>query len=473
MGTGNSVISVCSWNCNYGSRDLLCDPLHQELGAGGIYQLQGPIACGKSSLLKALAGILPSRYQAGTIQYVADGTATPIAHPLKSALTARAIGYLPQNVEAALLFSKVSDEFLFALEGAPGDAPIELSEVDERLKGFSIARLVSRDTGVLSRGEKQAVALAACVLKQPSVLLLDEPFSALDCVLREQIAQLIRQMQATLPHLLVVIASHQPLPAALSQAIPLNVNWNVCRGEANQLPTSVAPGQPCNRHSTECALEIENLRVEIGSSMQLSIPELRVEAGEVVALRGTTGAGKSTLGLALAGVRGGRMKDVTIDGTVRFKGRSVDAAVRCPTYVSMAFQDPELRFLASPARKDLLKGVRTQGGDVGLILDHSVRSSFDNLLRLLTPDDLERRLDDLSYAQQKAVGLAVLGTCSPMIVIDDPPSSVLSEDVAMFRDWVWALASCHIGVLLLVHDDTAWTSVAKRQYTISSSGTVS
>lgn len=467
MMSAQPVITVDEWNCDYGSGDLLKEPLSASLHPGMIYVVRGSIACGKTSLLKSMAGLLPKRYQRGGVFYHHDNVRVPIRHPRKSAETARWVGYLPQNVDAGLLFSKVADELLFALESAPRTSRIELSEVDVRLRGFPIQHLVSRETTVLSRGEKQAVALAACVLKQPAILLLDEPFSALDARVQQQAADLIRHSMQLIPGMSVVFSCHEESVLKLmADAVPLDVPWANNYRETHRVV--VGPREPPPRKVfTGPVLAIKDLTIRAAEQHLVTIPELTVNAREVVALFGENGSGKSTVAFAIAGMRGGRMREVKVDGEIRLMGElAVDHRLRCPGLVTIAFQDPELRELSGSVERDLEKGVRTGGGQVGVFVDASAQTAFSALLDLLAKSDPGRRVDQLSHAQQKALGLACLGTYSRLLVVDDPPTSIEESEASAFVHWIESVADSGTGVLLLVHDMSPWSKVVAATYHI-------
>ena len=157
----------------------------------------GPSGAGKSMTLRALAGFLGPR--AGVVRY----GGTPVsAVPVEQ----RHIGYVPQTLG---LFPgrTVWQQALFATDADPGLAAWWLRTL--RLDG-----LADRLPGQLSGGQRQRVALARALARQPRLVLLDEPFNALDAPVREELRRELRRLQRE-AGLSTVLVTHDPEEAAL------------------------------------------------------------------------------------------------------------------------------------------------------------------------------------------------------------------------------------------------------------------
>ena len=157
-----------------GGRLPVLDAMSLEVADGGIVALIGPNGCGKSTLLRAIAGLLePDR---GTITL--DGA--PITGPDPR------IGLVFQEPRL-LPWRSAADNITYPLELAGWSPERRATRLAE------LAELVALDPGVtgnrpaeLSGGTRQRVALARALALEPEVLLLDEPFSALDALSRER-----------------------------------------------------------------------------------------------------------------------------------------------------------------------------------------------------------------------------------------------------------------------------------------------
>jgi iron(III) transport system ATP-binding protein len=157
-----------------------------DVEAGTIVSLLGPSGCGKTTLLRVVAGFL--RPSDGTVALSGEvvagpGTWTPPER--------RAIGLVPQ--EGALFpHLDVGRNVAFGLHGMPRRA--REARVAECLALVGLEDAGRRRPGELSGGQQQRVALARALAPGPSVVLLDEPFSALDAALRGQVREEVREV---------------------------------------------------------------------------------------------------------------------------------------------------------------------------------------------------------------------------------------------------------------------------------------
>jgi len=169
--------------------------LHVE--AGTIMALLGPSGCGKTSLLRAIAGL--ERPTAGSIT-IGDRTVSDAStwmHPEQ-----RSVGMVFQD-GALFPHLSVADNVAFGLRSASSrlSKRDRAARVAEMLELVDLADYGDRLPGTLSGGQQQRIALARSLAPQPSVLLLDEPFSALDTALRLQVradvADIVRSVGVT------------------------------------------------------------------------------------------------------------------------------------------------------------------------------------------------------------------------------------------------------------------------------------
>lgn len=144
------------------------------LEAGQTWAVIGASGCGKSTLLYLLAGLL--RPTAGEIIFKGG---PPLAHQREIALILQGYGLFP--------WKTVRDNVALGLQ-IRGVAPAEVRRrTREMLEAVGLAELADVYPDELSGGQKQRVAIARSFVLEPSLLLMDEPFSALDALTRERL----------------------------------------------------------------------------------------------------------------------------------------------------------------------------------------------------------------------------------------------------------------------------------------------
>lgn len=186
---------------SYGSRPVLRNVDLDDLRPGQVTATIGPNAAGKSTLFKCLAGLLRGD---GTIRV--DGR--PLAAFQSQAEYSRLVSYLPQEYpstaaltvfEAVLLARQQSASWLVA------DA--DLARVSTVLAQLGLQELARRYLNELSGGQRQLVAVAQALAREPRVLLLDEPTSSLDLQHQLDLLGLVRTI-AQERQMTVLIALH-------------------------------------------------------------------------------------------------------------------------------------------------------------------------------------------------------------------------------------------------------------------------
>jgi molybdate transport system ATP-binding protein len=173
--------------------------LEQPLGRHSVTVLFGPSGCGKTTVLRCLAGL--EKPEDGTICF-GDNRWFDAAENIHLGPTQRGIGFVFQDY-ALFPHLSVADNIAYGLRDVPKTE--RCLRVDQIMERYGIATTAQRRPRQLSGGQQQRVALARALVRRPRLLLLDEPLSALDTALREDLRNDLRQQLSDLeiPVLLV------------------------------------------------------------------------------------------------------------------------------------------------------------------------------------------------------------------------------------------------------------------------------
>ena len=187
-------LSVSHLTVNFGSRTVISD-LSFELRQGEIASLLGPSGCGKTTLLRAIAGLIQPA--SGAIRFGSQlvGVSSVVLPPHK-----RGTGYVPQQ-GALFPHLTVAKNIAFGLDKNTY-TKAEIADITHEMIGLiGMKGMEDRLPSQLSGGQQTRVALARALAIKPKLILLDEPFSALDAVLRDElrteVVGLLRELGST------------------------------------------------------------------------------------------------------------------------------------------------------------------------------------------------------------------------------------------------------------------------------------
>ncbi len=408
---------------------------------GSFTLLAGPSAGGKSTVLRALNGLVPQFHGGHYSGHVAVAGLDTARTPARR--MAIAAGMVFQEPEAQAVADTVEDEIAFGME-QHGIVYAEMHRrMDDVLARVGVEHLRSRRLSTLSGGERQRVAIAAVLVLQPSLLLLDEPTSQLDPEGAASVLAAIESLHRE-RGLAVAIAEHRlerllPLAEGVleveaGQVTPMSPREAAARLRAvpavcqlgrrlglDPLPISVGEAGGLlrgRRLSCEFArdplpsgppiLRADGLRVVYGKLPALDGVSLALRAGEVVALVGPNGSGKTTLFRALAGLQKPE------SGRVYHSEREAPDAVQQRTaFTGLVPQDPAVALYHDTVRAEVADTLRRRGGAA----DVATALARWGLAQLAG-----RNPRDLSVGQQQRVAIAAMLAHEPLVWLLDEPT---------------------------------------------------
>lgn len=428
---GDAVVSV-------DGSSVGVDAAANGIRAGSLTVITGATGSGKTTLLRALSG-LHTHLDGGWL----DGGLSIAGHdrvhtPPRD--LSRLVGVVLQNPRVGFATTTVRDEIGLALE-LRGLARLL---VDERVRDVAgrvgVAELLDRPLRELSAGQATLVAIAAAIIEQPLLLLVDEPLADLDRTARSRIVTLLGAL-AHEAGMCVIVAEHRGAEltgvadvwlhlTAASAATPATVTTRPAPFTTPEFPPPLPVEGPSRAatatdlRSCEPAL---STRVTVRYGQRLAVDDVAVtlHPGEVVALVGPNGAGKSSLLAALA--TGAHARDVRLvpdDADALFVRDTVAAECR-----------------RADRRAHLPVG--TTIARVAALLGRGERA------RLLGP----RHPRDLSAGQRRCLALAIQTAARPRVLLVDEPTRGLDHDARRMVDAaVTRIAAAGTAVLVATHD---------------------
>ena len=174
-------------------------PISFAMAPGETLSVVGPSGCGKSTLLRVVAGL--DEHTGGDVIVAGQAVSQPIAD----------VGIVFQR-DLLLDWRTVIDNVLLPAELKKMDPATAKRRARELLAELGVADFAERFPWELSGGMRQRVAIARALLCSPSMLLLDEPFSALDALTRDQMNVTLQQVQAS-AHVTTLLITHSILEA--------------------------------------------------------------------------------------------------------------------------------------------------------------------------------------------------------------------------------------------------------------------
>ncbi len=174
------MLQISHLSADYGGKPALAD-INLTLESGELLVVLGPSGCGKTTLLNLIAGFVP--YQHGSITLEGQRVPGPGAER----------GVVFQN-EGLLPWRNVQDNVALGLQLAGVDKAQRRQAAAQMLKKVGLEGAEKRFIWQLSGGQRQRVGIARALAANPQLLLLDEPFGALDAFTREQMQTLLLKL---------------------------------------------------------------------------------------------------------------------------------------------------------------------------------------------------------------------------------------------------------------------------------------
>ncbi len=457
----------------------LCE-VNLTVEEGELCLVTGRTGVGKSTLLNAVNGLVP-RFTGGNLQgrVTVAGQSTASRPPQEFA---HLVGVVGQDPLAGFVTDTVEEELAYSMEQLAVPPDIMRKRVEETLDLLGIAELRHRAMRTLSGGQQQRVAIGAVLTPHPKVLVLDEPTSALDPTAAEDVlAALIRlvhdlgttvlvaehrmervlQYADRLVHLpgdgrvvhgdptrLMTDADVAPPVVRLGrlagwEPLPLSVRDARRRAASlrERLAESPVPEPPMSRGETEPTLSARRIVVRYGNTIAVREVDLDLHPGQVVALMGRNGSGKSSLLWALQGSGPRKTGTVDVGGDDPGALGPSEARERVGLVPQTAGDLLYLDTVAAECKQSDIESAATPS---------TCRALLDRIAPGIPGD---RHPGDLSEGQRLALVLAVqLTTAPPVLLLDEPTRGLDYHAKERFTRVVRECADEGRSVVVATHD---------------------
>jgi len=447
------------------------------IGAGEIHALIGPNGAGKTTLFNLISGFYPT--DAGTIRL--GGREIQGLPPEQICHRGLARSFQITNLFRGL---SIHENLRLSLQARSTmrfnfwrdiDAYPEIhAETAELIKFLGLEGIEEIEGGELSYGGQRLVDLGIALGSKPQVLLLDEPLAGLAAAERERVSNLVKNVAANIPVLIVehdidrVLGFSQQVTVMNQGEVLMTGPPDAVRADRRVQEIYTGTGIPEVEHSRSdevqrqaaLILRFEGVNTFYGKSHILRDATLDVREGEIVALLGRNGAGKSTLLKTLAGLV------PAASGSIEYEGRDI-ASLPAPDIARAGIgYVPQGRglFAGMTVRENLSLGrlARKTDGSHGVVW--SEEQILDYFPRL--KERIDVAADYLSGGEQQMVAVARAMSGNVRLLLLDEPFEGLAPTVILELFKVFDLLRRHTSIVIVEHNLDLVLALADRVFAL-------
>lgn len=456
-----------------GGKTWILDGIDLEIAYGQRIAIIGKNGSGKSTLSKIIAGL--SSPDSGIVTLCGIKVFESNNVDSKAYQKAReSIGALFQSPEDQIVTTVVEDDVAFGLENLCASKEFMKQNISNALRAVNMENHRFSDPSNMSGGQQQRVAIASSIATKSKLLVLDEPTSMLDSCAKEDVNKLFDKLQAS--GTTIVQVTHKISECKNADRILMLENGklrDVSLLELDEFFTEKSPAviesksMTKNVESSNTAIEISNLRLSYSKNQTpiLCDYSLSVKSGEIVAIMGKNGCGKSTLAKAICALIKYDSGSICVNG-IKISEKTNKSQMReIRKNIGYVMQLPEQQLFAQTVFEDVAYGPKNFG-----LEGRELHSRVLNTLKSLHIEHLAQKSPfELSGGQQRLVAIAGILACNPKILVLDEPTAGLDFEYAKIV--LKILSDLHnkgVTIIVITHDLNEAKSLGARIVTLDS-----
>lgn len=456
-----------------GGKTWILDGIDLEIAYGQRIAIIGKNGSGKSTLAKIIAGL--SSPDSGIVTLCGIKVFEANNVDSKAYQKAReSIGALFQSPEDQIVTTVVEDDVAFGLENLCASKEFMKQNISNALRAVNMENHRFNDPSNMSGGQQQRVAIASSIATKSKLLVLDEPTSMLDSCAKEDVNKLFNKLQTS--GTTIVQVTHKISECKNADRILMLENGklrDVSLLELDEFFTEKSPAVIESKSMTEnakksnTAIEISNLNVSYTNSQTPIIRDysLSVKSGEIVAIMGKNGCGKSTLAKTICALIKYDSGSICVNGIKISEKTSKSQMREIRKNIGYVMQLPEQQLFAQTVFEDVAYGPKNFG-----LEGRELHSRVLNALKSLHIEHLAQKSPfELSGGQQRLAAIAGVLACNPKILVLDEPTAGLDFEYAKIV--LKILSDLHnkgITIIVITHDLNEAKSLGARIVTLES-----
>ena len=470
------MVELKNVSFRYGSENAECmyasslKNIDLTVKTGECVLLTGPSGCGKTTILRLINGLIPHFYPGALSgDILIDGGSVKERELYDTALI---IGTVFQNPRTQFYNVDTTGELAFGCENRGLPEQEIYTRIDRTVAHFRMASLMDRNIFRLSDGEKQKIACASVNVSEPKIILLDEPSANLDYTATLMLRELILRWKAE--GKTIIAAEHRIayLWDIIDRAVVLrdgeiveeftgNGKEELTQNQLTQmgLRTTVmespAEMQMDSFREGDRPITLRNFHFAYHGEKKniVDIPMLQIAAGQITAIVGANGAGKTSFLNCLCGL------EKRCKGTLEYEGKLYDSKSR-KKLCFMVMQDTGNQLFTESVLDEVLISLKKGTAN-------EKETAMEIIRNLDLADFADRHPQSLSGGQKQRLAIAcALASGRELLLLDEPTSGLdyahMKETAALLEK----LRSMGTTILVVTHDSELIRACCTRRITV-------